>query len=207
MRGITRRLAALAVVLATVLLSAGGLVEAYASGTYGSGAYGSCNYGQICSITLSSSGTVGVNVTPAASSKCTIASDSVSVLTDDTNGYTLTLANSSTNTNLISGANTIAATSGTFAVPIALSGSAWGYRVDSIGSFGAGPTTAQNNISPPSLTFAKVVSSSGTADTLANTNVAANPAVITKVWYGVCANTSVVSGTYSTSVTYTALAN
>ncbi len=201
------RVIAYVVTLASVASLASSGVAALPSGTYGSGAYGACDYGMVCSVTLTTSSSISVNVTPAVSSKCSISSDSVSVLTDDSNGYTLTLANASTNTALVSGAHSIAATSGTFASPVALSGASWGYRIDGVGSFGAGPTTPQANISPSALTFAKLVASNATADTLANTSVAADPAVVTTVWYGVCANTTVPSGTYTSQATYTAVAN
>ncbi len=182
-------------------------VLAYATGTYGSGSYNSCVYGSACSITLVSSGNVSLNITPAAGGKCTIQSDTASVMTDDTNGYTLTLADNSTNTGLINGSSSISAGSGTLASPAALSGNAWGYRVDGLGSFGAGPTTAQSNVSPSGTLFAGIKASNQTADTLASTSTAADPAVTTTVWYGVCADTSVPSGAYASQVTYTAVAN
>jgi hypothetical protein len=148
-----------------------------------------------------------LNVTPAAGGKCTIQSDTVSVLTDDSNGYTLTLADSGSNTALINGSYSINAGSGTFASPSALTANSWGYRVDGVGSFGSGPTTAQTNISPPPSLFAAVQSSLSLPDTLVSTTAAADPAVTTKVWYGACANTSVASGAYTTQVIYTAVAN
>ncbi len=144
---------------------------------------------------------------PTSGGSCTIQSDSASVLTDDSNGYTLTLNDSSTDTSLINGSATIAATAATTGSPAALSGNTWGYRVDGWGSFGSGPTTVQTNISPPATVFAGIKASNQTADTIALTSTAANPAVVTKVWYGACANTSVSSGSYTTQVTYTAIAN
>jgi len=173
---------------------------------YGSGTYGACQYGS-CSITISSSGSVAVNVTPTGSGSCTIQRDVVSVGTSNSSGYTLTMKDSSTNTALLNGASSIAAGSGTQASPAALTVNHWGYRVDGIGSFGAGPTSAQSNIAIPSTTFAGVPASNGTASTLATTNTAASPAVTTNVWYGVCANTSVTSGTYTLQITYTAVTN
>ena len=203
-----RKLRRLAVLVLTGLIGlASPLVLAYPSGTYGSGAYGSCEYGATCSITLTSNGNVSLNVTPAPGGKCTIQSDTASVMTDDSNGYTLTLADNGTNTALINGSNTIAAGSGTFASPATLSGNAWGYRVDGLGSFGAGPTASQSNVSPGSTVFAAIEASNQTPDTLANTSMAADPAVTTTVWYGACADTSVASGAYTTQVIYTAVAN
>lgn len=194
-------------VLVSAIMLSGGYVAAYTTGTYGSGTYGSCQYGSACSISLTSNGTISVDVTPTSTGRCTIQSDTASVLTDDSNGYTLTLADSSTNTALDDGSGTIPATTATFASPAALTANKWGYRVDGLGSFGSGPTTAQSNIAPPSSTFAGIKASNLTADTIATTATAANPAQTTIVWYGACADTSVSSGTYTTQVTYTAVAN
>ena len=174
---------------------------------FGSGTYGQCLYNVGCSLTISTSSTVNANVTPSSSGICTINNDVVSVFTDDASGYTLTLINSNVSTSLLNGGSSIVSTSGTQASPIALTANKWGYRVDSVGSFGAGPTTAQSNISLNSILFAATPSSSSSPDTIATTAVAANPAVDTKVWYGVCADTTINSGTYNSQVTYTAVAN
>lgn len=198
---------AILMVLLLLFMPGDSLVAAYTSGAYGSGTYGSCQYSAACSITISSSGSLALNVTPTLSGACTIQSDTVSVLTDDANGYTLTLNDSSTNTSLVYGGASINATSGSFASPAVLAANAWGYRVDSLGSFGAGPTTSQTNVAPTSGTFAALESSTATPDTLANTSAVADPAQNTTVWYGVCANTTVASGAYTSQVIYTAVAN
>jgi hypothetical protein len=194
-------------VFSLITLGSSLVVSAYATGTYGSGSYGLCAYGTACSISLTSNGLVSLAVTPAIGGKCTIQSDTASVLTDDTNGYTLTLADNSTNTSLINGSYSIPATSGTFSSPATLTSDSWGYRIDGLGSFGSGPTTGQTNISPGSALFAAIEASNVSPDTLANTSTSADPAVSTTVWYGACANLSVANGTYTTNVTYTALAN
>jgi hypothetical protein len=193
--------------MTTVFFLCGGMAAAYTSGTYGSGTYGSCEYGNTCSITLTSGGTVHLDVTPATGGRCTIQSDTASVLTDDSNGYTLTLADNTTNTALDDGSATIAATGATIGSPAALTANTWGYRVDGLGSFGAGPTTAQSNISVPSTVFAGIKASNQTADIIATTSSAADPAQVTTIWYGACADTSLSSGIYTTQVTYTAIAN
>jgi hypothetical protein len=190
-----------------VVVSFTGGASAYTSGTYGSGNYGSCQYGVSCSISLTSNGSVSLNVTPTSSGSCTINSDSAAVTTDDSNGYTLTLADSSTNTALVNGSASINATSGTISSPSTLTGNSWGYRVDGLGSFGSGPTTSQTNASRSSTLFAGIKSSVQTADTIATTSVAANPAVTTTVWFGACADTTVASGAYANQVLYTAVAN
>lgn len=202
-----RRICRLAASVAVIFLLGGGWAAAYPTGTYGSSTYGSCAYGNSCSITLTSGGTVHLDITPASGGKCTIQSDTASVLTDDSNGYTLTLADNSTNTALDDGSATIPATTATIGSPAALSANKWGYRVDGLGSFGAGPTTAQSNISIPATLFAGIKASNQTADTIATTSSAANPAQITTIWYGACADPSLSSGVYTTQVTYTAVAN
>ncbi len=173
---------------------------------YGSGTYGSCQY-ETCSISLSANGSVSLDVTPTPGGACTIQSDTAAVFTDNSNGFSLTLANNSVNTALINGASTIAASSGSLASPAALAISSWGYRVDGTGGFGAGPTSSGTNIAPSGTTFAGVPASNVTAHTIANTSVAANPTVNTVVWYGVCANTDVTNGAYTAQVTYTAVTN
>jgi hypothetical protein len=175
--------------------------------TYSSGTYSSCQY-NTCGISLTSNGTVSVNVLPTSSGSCTIQSDSVAVMTDSSTGYTLTLNDTDTS-NQMSGSNggIINPGSGTNASPAVLTANTWGYRVDSNGGFGAGPTTAASNVGIPSSTFAAVPLSSATPDTIASSTVAADPAVTTPVWYGLCADTTIPSGTYSDNVTYTAVVN
>jgi hypothetical protein len=175
------------------------------STNYGDGNYGYCDYGS-CALTLSSSGTVSVNATPSGTS-CTVQSDSVGVTTDDPAGYTVQIASSTTATSLVSGTHTIAASSGTPASPVTLAANTWGYRVDSTSGFGSGPTSAQTNVSTPSLTFAGIPASNLTPNTLIDSSSPADPTVSTNVWYGLCANSSQASGTYSAQVTYTAVTN
>jgi hypothetical protein len=180
---------------------------AQASGlTFGSGTYGSCSYNN-CSITISTSGTVSLNVVPTASGKCSVQEDSVAVTTDDSSGFMLSLADTATNSALTDGSQSLPTSSGTLAMPATLSNDTWGYRVDGIGGFGAGPTTAQTNATLGSMLFAGLQNSLGTPDTIANTSVVADPAVVTPVWYGVCADTTITDGTYTGQVLYTAVTN
>jgi hypothetical protein len=154
---------------------------------------------------LSSSGTVNLNATPTGSGVQTIASDTVTVSTNDSAGYTLKLGETGGNSALMSGGNTIPASSGTQASPIAETVNTWGYRVDGVGGFGAGPTSAASNQTIGSAKFA-AIPATGSPDTLVTTSSTASSAVTT-VWYGVAVNTSTASGTYTNDVTYTATAN
>jgi len=173
---------------------------------YNVGPYGACQY-NACSITISSDGTVLLNVTPTSSGSCTIQNDTVSVFTENPSGYILSLNNSSTDTSLRNGSATINSTTGSQTGPVALTSNSWGYRVDGVGGFGSGPTTSQSNVSLNSTLFAIVPANNLTPDTIASTSIPANPTVNTQVWYGVCASTAVSSGSYTTQVTYTAVTN
>lgn len=157
-------------------------------------------------ISLSTSGTVNINVTPAGSGLQTIASDTVTVSTNDTSGYTLELGETSSSTALVSGGNSIPAVSGSVASPVAETANTWGFRVDGLGGFGSGPTTAASNAAiSGSIKFAPVAAS-GSPSTIQTTSTTASNATLA-VWYGVAVNTSQPSGTYTNSVTYTAITN
>jgi hypothetical protein len=178
-----------------------------ADDSYSNGTYSACQY-NACGISLTSSGTVDLSVIPGASTTCTVQSDSVAVTTDSSTGYTLTLNDGDTS-NQMPGSNggAINAVSGTNAAPATLGANTWGYRVDGNGGFGAGPTSASSNGSVPAGAFAAVPLSSAAPDTIATSSVAADPAVTTPVWYGLCANAAVPNGNYSDSVVYTAVVN
>lgn len=154
---------------------------------------------------LSTSGTVNVNVTPTAGGAQTTAADTVTVSTNDTAGYTLKMSSSSATTSLVSGSNNVTATTGTAAAPVALTSGQWGYRVDGQSGFGAGPTSAINSAAIGTVTYAGVPASTTPVTLLTTATTASNAA--TSVWYSVAANTSVPSGTYTGTVTYTATAN
>lgn len=160
--------------------------------------------GSIISV-FTSSGTVSLNSTPSASGVQTIASDVITVSTNDTAGYTLKVGETSASSALVSGGNSIPASSGTQASPIAQAVNTWGYRVDSIGGFGAGPTTGVSNAAIGTIKFA-AVPATASPDTIKTTAATATNDT-TSVWYGVAVNTATPSGSYTNSVTYTAIAN
>lgn len=194
-------------VLSVVLLTIGLGGTTFAdSNAYGSGDYGYCDYG-MCYIQLTTTGNVSLNTTPTATGSCTVQSNTASVETDNTLGYTMTMTTSTTNNAMTAGSNSITASSGTSSAPTTLGINTWGYRVDGLASFGSGPTSAQTNGSTPSVTFAGVPASNGTPTAVASSSSSADPAVNTTVWYGLCANESTPPGTYSVQVTYTAVTN
>jgi hypothetical protein len=156
-------------------------------------------------ITLSTSGTVNINTTPAGAGVQTISNDVATVSTNDTAGYTLQLGETSATTTLTNGGNTIAASSGTQTTPVAETAGTWGYRVDGLGGFGAGPTSGASNAAIGAIKFAGVAAT-GSPNTIKTTATTATSDTLS-IWYGVAVNTSQATGTYTNSVTYTATAN
>lgn len=155
---------------------------------------------------FTSNGTVTANVTPTGAGAQTIASDTLTVSTNDTLGYTLQLADSDATTTLTSGANTIAASSGNQTTPVVQAVNTWGYRVDGVGGFGAGPTSGQSSAAiSGTIKFAAVPANSSPNTIKTTATTASNDT--TTVWYGVAANTTQPTGTYSDTITYTATAN
>lgn len=173
---------------------------------YGSGTYGTCTY-NTCDITLMTSGTVNLPVTPTSNGVNTTAKDEAIVSTGASTGYTLTFLGSDTSTDLVSGANTISASGNTPASPSTLAINTWGYRVDGIEGFGAGPTSAQTNDPNAVFTFAGVPASNQTPHTLKITSSAASPSDTTDIWYGVRLDMTQPAGTYTGTVIYTAVTN
>ena len=171
----------------------------------GTGAYSATATGQIRYITLSAPTSVDIAVTPAGGTKMSSKSANVLVATNAATGYKLSLSTQSTNRNLTNGSQTIAPTAGTQTAPIALSGSAWGYRVNGIGNFGS-TTTAENNVASSAYTWAGVPDH--VAPHVIRTTTVANPtAETTTVWYGVSVAGLQQSGIYTATVTYTAINN
>ena len=159
-------------------------------------------------VAVSSSGTLSVDITPSSSGTTSTATDDVNVYTNTPNGYQLYLNSTSGSTdiynnnildesgnldsNLPSGTNTnhFSATSGTKASPASLTSNTWGYSL----------------VSNPSI-FSKVETSSSETDSLitSGTKTTGSGDDI-DVTYGFRADTKLTPGTYTTSVTYTAVA-
>lgn len=174
---------------------------------YGQGTYGTCTYDN-CGISITSSNNISVNLTPQSSGSCSINNDDVAVTTDSSTGYSLTLSTNSSSNSLSNGASNITSTSGTFSSPTTLLMNQWGYRVDGVGGFGAGPTSSLVNANFPIATvFAGAPPNTSSPTIIVNSNLPANPSVTTKVWYGVCADTSISSGLYSGQILYSATTN
>jgi hypothetical protein len=155
-------------------------------------------------ISISSGTTVAIALTPTAGGVVSSASDAVSVSTNNVLGYTLSFSDSDTVTNMVSGANTIGAHTGTQAAPTALAVNKWGYAVGGVGAFDATYATETN--SGASTSKWAGVPSSAAPNTLKTTATTAT-ADTTTVWYGVKANSSQPNGVYTDQVTYTATTN
>ena len=174
---------------------------------YGQGRYSNCSYSDDCVITITTTGSVSLSNTPTPSGSFTIDSDTVTVSSNSINGYTLQLANSSASeAGLVNGVNTIAAHGSTFGSPTTLATNTWGFRVDSAGGFGAGPTSTVANQPSSALTFAGVPLSAAPVQ-IKNYTAGSVSNDTTTVWYGIHVNNSLPSGTYTATVTYTATAN
>lgn len=156
-------------------------------------------------ISITTSGTVNLNVTPTLSGSATSASDTVTVATNNTAGYNLTLEDVDADTDLVNGVNTIDAHTGTQGSPTTLGNNTWGYRVDGVGGFGAGPTAAESNQANLTGSWAGVPAG-GSPATIKNTS-SPTAGDVTAVWYGVKADTGKPDGTYTDTVLYTATAN
>jgi hypothetical protein len=155
---------------------------------------------------FTTSGTVNIDTTPTGSGVQTIASDTVTISTNDSAGYTLKLGETTGTTTLTSGGNTIPASSGTQTTPVVMATNTWGYRVDSLGGFGVGPTSPASNAAISGTIKFAGVAASGSPNTIKTTATTASNDTTT-VWYGVATTTAQPSGTYTNSVTYTAVAN
>lgn len=155
-------------------------------------------------ISVSSSGTVNINITPVTGGSQSSAADTVSVSTNNTTGYTLKLADSDATTDLVSGSNTITAHTGTQTTPTALANNSWGYHVDSVGGFDA-DGAAEDNVTTSTIKYAGVPANAS-PNTLKTTSSTASGDTTT-VYYGVKADTTKPNGIYSDTVTYTATTN
>lgn len=156
-------------------------------------------------ISMTSGTTVNIGLTPTTGGVVSSASDTVSVSTNNTTGYTLSVANTDANTNLVSGANTIAAHAGTQASPTALAVNTWGYRVVGVGGFTGTAYSAETNNGSSTSTWAGIPAA-GSGNVLKTTSAVAS-ADTTTVWYAVRANSTKAAGTYTDSITYTAVTN
>lgn len=203
MKQISRFLVGIIIVATITTLSAYTSTDAL---KYGAGTYGTCQY-DTCSISIASNGTVILNTTPNIDGGHAIASDTTTVTTGSSTGYSLLLSMSGVDT-ILQGAlhgGSIAAVSGSYSSPVNLAANTWGYRLDT-GAFGTGPTSAQSDVgAPPALSFA-AAPSSATPQQIVTTAAPANNHA-TNIWYGMFVSIQLPADTYNGNVTYTVLVN
>jgi len=154
-------------------------------------------------LSLSSTGAVSFSITPTSGGVESSGSDTVTVSTNDTAGYTLKLADSDATTTLASGSDTFTASSNTYASPTTLATGEWGYAIPG-GDF-SGSYTTETNQASSSLKWAGVPGSSSPQTIKTTATTATNDT--TTVWYAAAADSSQPTGTYTDTVTYTATAN
>ena len=163
--------------------------------------------------------TVIPNITPTGAGRMSSTTDVLSVTTNDTSGYTVTLSMSSATQNMVSGANTLAPSAATTATPAALvvgSGTAaptgaWGFCVPSNSGNGTYTTTfvtcdgANTSVALTSGKYAPVpvLASPFTLFTTSTSSVSTYTTTIT---YAAAANNGQASGTYTATVFQTAIA-
>lgn len=173
---------------------------------YGTGTYGTCTF-STCSISLSTTGSVNLNASPTNDGIYTIQNDVVNITSGASTGYSLSVESATASTNLINGSDTISTTSGTFISPQFLDMNSWGYRVDNVGGFGSGPTTAVTNAASSSATFAGLPAN-GTPDVFMSKASASGVGGDNyNVWYGLHVDRTPSNGTYTQSVLYTVTQN
>lgn len=181
-------------------------VRGIVAAPYGTNKYSQCTYGNGCSISITTSTSVDLPLTPTAAGVYTIEKDEVTVTTNVSSGYELRVSSTSaTDNSLVAGSNEISATSGSLASPTVLDMNSWGYRVDSIGGFGVGPTAALQNQPVNSALFA-AIPLLGDEDVVRTTGTSTPLGELTTVWYGVHANLMTPPGSYTGTVLYTAVA-
>ena len=155
-------------------------------------------------LSMSSTSAVNLSLTPGSNPVTSIGAGTVSVSTNNTTGYNLSLANSDTNTSLVSGGNDIAAHSGTHAAPTTLADNTWGYAMAGASGFDLSYTVGDNQAASVAK-FAGVPPSSAPQQLKTTTAEAQNDT--TTVHYGVRVDSTKPTGTYTDTVTYTAVTN
>jgi len=159
------------------------------------------------SISITTSTTVNISLTPTSNGTLSSAKDTVTVSTNSSNGYNLTLADSDATTDLVNGSSdTFTATGGT---PAALTAGKWGFALAS-GTTGIGVAgfdasySAESNSTTSTSKWAGVPATGSAVTIKSTTSTATSDA--TDVWYAAMADTTQPNGTYTDTVTYTATA-
>lgn len=161
-------------------------------------------------ISITTGGTVALSLTPTAGGVVSSASDTVTVNTNKTNGYNLSVADSDATTTLASGGNSFAAHSGTKTAPTALANNTWGFAVATattgIGTNGFDASYAAETNAGSSATKWAGMPATG-SPMMIKTTAATATNDTTTVWFAAKATSSQPGGAYTGTVTYTATTN
>lgn len=163
--------------------------------------------GSTISISNSAS-TVSVSLTPGGSAVESVGTDTVTVSTNDTDGYTLDVAAADATNALRSatgpGTYTIAATSATTpATATTLTTNSWGWCVVGLGTCSGSYTVSNNQAAAASGNWIAMPVSGSDIEVKSTSGVASNDNTV--FYYGVNVNSTKQTDVYSDAVTYTAL--
>lgn len=195
----SRQIGAAGAVFATLALAVSPLAASAASNT----ANTTINATIGDTISVTSSGTVTISLAPTGSGVVSSASDTITVNTNRTAGYNLKLADTDTTTTLVSGGNSIAASTNTVGAPATLASNSWGFAV--AGAPFDASYSAENNNGSSTSKWAGMPSSASPTTLKTTATTATNDT--TTVWYGVKATSAQPGGSYTDQVTYTATTN
>ncbi len=144
------------------------------------------------SISISaSSSAVSLPITPSPSGTLASSSHNLTATTSVPTGYSLSLGMAET--------PSLTPISGSYSAPVALTNNTWGYAIAGVGGFDSSyatptPSATSKWANPRSSTAIKNTSNSTAGDT-------------TTIYYGAKADTTIPSGTFTNTITYTATAN
>lgn len=152
-------------------------------------------------ISMTAGAAVGFTLTPTTGVAESNASNALTVSTNNAAGYNLTIVDADATLTLAKGADSIAASSNTYALPATLTSNTWGYAVAG-GSFSAS-YSVETDATTSTLKYAGITAVAQILKTTATTAVN-DP---TTVWYAAKIDTSKPTGNYVDSITYTATTN
>ena len=138
-----------------------------------------------------------LNLTPSSSGTLATSDATVNVSTNNFTGYTLSMSTTTDNTALThtNGTNSINSTSSSVSRPATLSSNTWGWYPSSLATNPGGSNYQFAAI--PSLSSAYPLKSTDAMSTNDETTVS----------FGIMADTSIPAGSYSNTITFTAIAN
>ncbi len=176
-----------------------------ASNIVGRGPYSDTVEGQVRYITLDAPNSVDIDVTPANGARMSSNLTQVNTKTNSPSGHKLALSMDGAEQKLLNRSHFISPTSGTFASPIILNGSSWGYRVASVGGFGSGGSVELNVVTSAHKWAGVPVKA--TPHVIKTKNTANTTLEQTTVYYGASVDADQRSGSYKATVLYTAINN